>query len=174
MAATLYLIGTKVIDFPAKQAERVVHAYVGESSSTTPGPDADQVLMTHVAEMLEHQRLAIPAAYIRRFAKLSSLEVVVGDPGVTHLAYCARCGRGTGSLDDTGMERRGKRFWYCKNCRLPAKQCAVCREGVRGLWMACGKCRHGGHQSCMRAFYRGSLLHYTLQLTSHRTRPTDH
>lgn len=107
--------------------------------------------------MLEQRRLSIPAAYIRRFAGLPSLEVLVGDPGVTHLAYCSRCGKGTGSLEDVGMEKRGKQFWYCQSCRLPAKECAVCRGGVRGLWMGCGKCRHGGHQACMRAFYCSSL-----------------
>lgn len=153
MATTLFLIASKVIDFPAKQAERVAHSYIGKCIRSTHfiGP-----WLKHSIEQLEQYRLSIPAAYIRRFARVSSLEVVIGDPGVTHLAYCSRCGKGTGSLEDTGMERHGKRFWYCKNCKLPAKQCAICREGVKGLWMGCGKCRHGGHQACMRTFYRTS------------------
>lgn len=151
MATTLYLIASKVIDFPAKQAERVAHSYIGKRNHLLQDIETQ---LTHSIEQLEQYRLSIPAAYIRRFARLASLEVVIGDPGVTHLVYCSRCGKGTGSLEDTGMERHGKRFWYCKNCKLPAKQCAICREGVKGLWMGCGKCRHGGHQACMRTFYR--------------------
>ena len=26
-------------------------------------------------------------------------------------------------------------------------------KAVRGLWMSCGKCKHGGHQSCLRAYF---------------------
>jgi len=107
--------------------------------------------------MLEQHRLAIPAAYIRRHASITSLEIVLGDLGVTHLTYCSRCGKGTGSLEDVGMHNHGKQFWYCRKCRLAAKECAICQQGVRGLWMGCAKCRHGGHQGCMRAFHRKSL-----------------
>ena len=108
--------------------------------------------------MLEQHRLAVPAAYIRRHAQITSLQIVLGDMGVTHLTYCSRCGKGTGSLEDVGMHNHGKKFWYCKKCRLPAKSCVICLEGVKGLFMACAKCRHGGHQACMRTFYRMSLL----------------
>lgn len=27
---------------------------------------------------------------------------------------------------------------------------------VKGLWMGCGHCQHGGHQQCMRRYYRQS------------------
>jgi hypothetical protein len=108
--------------------------------------------------MLEQHRLTVPAAYIRRHAQITSLQIVLGDLGVTHLTYCSRCGKGTGSLEDVGMHNHGKRFWYCKKCRLPAKTCVICQEGVKGLFMACSKCQHGGHQACMRSFYRESTV----------------
>lgn len=31
MATVLYVVGSPVVDFPMKQAERVAHCYIGES-----------------------------------------------------------------------------------------------------------------------------------------------
>lgn len=42
---------------------------------------------------------------------------------------------------------------------MEARPCVVCRLGVRGLWMGCRRCRHGGHEGCLRAYYREWQLH---------------
>jgi len=46
---------------------------------------------------------------------------------------CTRCGR---SLNRT---------WWCNKCQAPAARCAVCHAVVRGLFVWCQGCGHGGH-----------------------------
>jgi hypothetical protein len=71
------------------------------------------------------------------------------------LAFCDRCHKvvGSSSFEDIGEEKRGKKFWWCKMCKFEARRCVVCRLGVKGLWMGCEKCRHGGHEDCMRVYH---------------------
>jgi hypothetical protein len=75
--------------------------------------------------MLERHRLPLPASYIRKHAQLLALQIFASRPGVTHVAHCQRCGKSTGSLDEIGLEKEAKRFWWCKKCRLDARVCAV-------------------------------------------------
>ena len=92
--------------------------------------------------MLEANRLYTPAAYVRRHSGIPSLEVRSGDEGVSHIIHCVKCRKSTGPLDAP----IGEKFWWCKNCKRTAKSCVICHRGVQGLWMSCGKCKHGGHQ----------------------------
>ncbi|WWD20381.1 hypothetical protein CI109_104857 [Kwoniella shandongensis] len=135
LATAVYVIGSCVAKFPKHQCERLVHAYV---------------------DMLERHRLPIPAAYIRQHGLTPSLEITAQDEGMTHTFHCQRCGKSTGSLEDIGVE--GKVFWWCKKCRMGAKICAVCRKRIKGLWMGCRKCNHGGHQNCMRLYLSHASL----------------
>ncbi|KAK8849751.1 hypothetical protein IAR55_005086 [Kwoniella newhampshirensis] len=135
LATAVYVVGSAVATFPKDQCERLVYSYV---------------------DMLERHRLPIAAAYIRRHALTPSLETTAQDEGMTHTSHCQQCGRSTGSLEDIGVE--GKVFWWCKKCRMGAKTCAVCRKRVKGLWMGCRKCDHGGHQNCMRLYHSQAPL----------------
>ncbi|WVQ84512.1 hypothetical protein IAT38_006666 [Cryptococcus sp. DSM 104549] len=135
LATTLAIVASSLTPFPPAQTERLAHSYV---------------------EALERHRLPLPAAYIRRHAAIPSLEITAQDQGMTHTFHCQRCGKSTGSLEDIGVE--GKVFWWCKRCGLDSKSCAVCRRGVRGLWMGCRRCNHGGHQKCMRLYHATAPL----------------
>ncbi|WVN90903.1 uncharacterized protein L203_106148 [Cryptococcus depauperatus CBS 7841] len=135
LATTTALILAPLADISSTQLERLTHAYI---------------------DLLERHRLFSSAAYIRRFSNIPSLEITAHDQGVTHPFFCERCGKSTGSLEDIGVG--GKVFWWCKRCRLGAKACAICRKYVKGLWMGCRQCNHGGHQICMRYFYRTAPL----------------
>ncbi|WVQ74341.1 hypothetical protein IAR50_003940 [Cryptococcus sp. DSM 104548] len=135
LATTLALIAQPLHQFPPFQLERISHAYV---------------------DALESLRLPLPAAYIRRFSGIPSLEVTSQDQGVTQTLSCDRCGKSTGSLEDIGVE--GKVFWWCKKCKMGAKECAVCRKAVKGMWMGCRKCSHGGHHACMRLYHSQATL----------------
>ncbi|ORY34659.1 hypothetical protein BCR39DRAFT_513871 [Naematelia encephala] len=130
MATAVFVIGSCLFEFPSRQCERIVHTYI---------------------DLLERYRLTGSAAYIRKHAGIASLETLSTDEGVTHIVHCARCGKSTGSLDDIGIE--AKRFWWCKRCLLTAHKCAICHQGVKGIWMGCSRCRHGGHSQCMRLYY---------------------
>ena len=101
--------------------------------------------------LLEAHRLPVAAAYIRKHSGIASLEVQPGDEGMTHIVHCARCRKSTGGLDVAPGEAE---MWWCKKCRHAARICSVCHSGVRGLWMGCGRCKHGGHQKCMRLYFR--------------------
>ncbi|OCF34320.1 hypothetical protein I316_03834 [Kwoniella heveanensis BCC8398] len=135
LAATVAIVGSCVATFPADQTERLAHSYV---------------------DMLERHRLAAPASYIRLYANLPSLQIVPMTEGMTHRLHCQRCGKSTGELDDIGVE--GKVFWWCKRCKNGAKSCAVCRRNVKGLWMGCRRCGHGGHQPCIRLYHSQAPL----------------
>ncbi|WVF68409.1 hypothetical protein IAT40_003174 [Kwoniella sp. CBS 6097] len=135
LAATVAIVGSCVATFPAEQFERLAHCYI---------------------DMLERHRLAVPASYIRLYADLPSLQIVPMTEGMTHRLHCQRCGKSTGELDDIGVE--GKVFWWCKRCKNGAKSCAVCRRVVKGLFMGCRRCGHGGHQPCMRLYHSQAPL----------------
>lgn len=130
LATAIFIVGSCVADFPAKKTERLAHAYI---------------------EMLERRRLTIAAAYIRRYSGLESLLTTAREEGVTHIFFCERCQRPTGSLEDIGV--KGKIFWWCKRCKLAARQCIICHERILGLKLGCRKCHHYGHQGCMRQYY---------------------
>ncbi|GMK56594.1 hypothetical protein CspeluHIS016_0304340 [Cutaneotrichosporon spelunceum] len=132
LATALYIVGSKVITFPQKQVERILDTYLN---------------------LLEAHHLPIPLAYYRRFSNIVDAQTVSGMDGVSHVQYCVKCGKSTGSLDDTCET---KTFWWCTKCHRAAKICTICREPVKGLWMSCNTCRHGGHQRCMRLYYTES------------------
>ncbi|XP_064455618.1 GATOR2 complex protein WDR24-like isoform X2 [Ornithodoros turicata] len=60
--------------------------------------------------------------------------------------------------------------WYCDRCKALAGACAVCHEPVRGLYIWCQGCCHGGHIHHMREWFQkwkmcpsgcGHLCEYT-------------
>ncbi|OCF77880.1 hypothetical protein I204_01883 [Kwoniella mangroviensis CBS 8886] len=135
LASCIAIVGSKIGDFPSKQVERLVHSYV---------------------DMLERHRLPIPASYIRLYSHIPSLQIVAINEGITHKLHCGRCGKSTGELDDIGVE--GKKFWWCKKCKLGAKVCSICRKVIKGLYLGCKKCGHGGHGNCMRVYHNQAPL----------------
>ncbi|KLT45838.1 hypothetical protein CC85DRAFT_281991 [Cutaneotrichosporon oleaginosum] len=72
--------------------------------------------------MLEAHHLSIPLAYYRRFSNVLSAQTRSAMDGVTHVQYCAKCGKSTGSLDDS---HETKTFWWCLKCRRAAKLCTI-------------------------------------------------
>lgn len=74
------------------------------------------------SDMLEAHHLSIPLAYYRRFANILDQQTLAGADGVTHVQYCARCGKSTGSLEDTAET---KTFSWCTKCRRSAKICTI-------------------------------------------------
>lgn len=129
-ATAIFILGSTVVAFPQQQAERVLDAYL---------------------DMLERHRLVVPLAYVRRSCGVREALTLPGQEGITHPIYCCKCGKSTGTVEDTADPHRV--FWWCPRCRRAAKICSICREPVRGLWMGCMRCRHGGHQRCMRLYY---------------------
>jgi len=60
---------------------------------------------------------------------------------------CSRCGH---SAQDP---RGGEKGFVCKHCRLPMTKCAICQVPVRGLYVWCQGCGHGGHFKHMMEWF---------------------
>uniref|UniRef100_A0A4W3HJU1 WDR59/RTC1-like RING zinc finger domain-containing protein n=1 Tax=Callorhinchus milii TaxID=7868 RepID=A0A4W3HJU1_CALMI len=65
------------------------------------------------------------------------------------------------------MNRRG---WVCERCRHRASSCAICHHAVKGLFVWCQACAHGGHLQHIREWFQlhahcpagcGHLCEYT-------------
>ena len=121
LAVTVMVIATGIVDFPQKQSERLAHAYIGTSVilSLKEGSSTD------LPDILDRYRLPVQSAYMRKYAAIISLQITSTQIGVTHLVHCQRCGRSTGSLEDIGMEKQGKKFWFCGKCKSAAKACII-------------------------------------------------
>ena len=71
-----------------------------------------------------------------------------GASGKTVLYVCANC----------GVETKGESA-QCGSCQRSALKCAVCRITVRGSYVWCQGCGHGGHREHMHAWFsRTSVL----------------
>lgn len=112
IATALYMVGEGVVDFPPKQAHRVLDAYIGK------------LYLPHklTRDILERYHLAVPVAYIRRFTSILDVQTLPGQDGITHILHCSKCGKSTGSLEDTADK---KSFWWCTKCKRAAKLCVV-------------------------------------------------
>ncbi|KAL7686822.1 putative WD40/YVTN repeat-like-containing domain superfamily, coatomer alpha subunit [Plasmopara halstedii] len=55
---------------------------------------------------------------------------------------CARCSK---SLESSGPRELGVPLSLCTHCSNPATLCSICQLPVRGLYVWCPVCAHGGH-----------------------------
>ena len=88
------------------------------------------------------------------------------------IAGCGWCGRAIlggnpvaeqaepHGLSDNGGRGGGRGgnksgYWYCDHCRRTQDGCVLCRKAVRGRWVMCFICGHGGHEGCLREWFFG-------------------
>eukprot|EP00919_Chromeraceae_sp_WS-2016_P032369 GHVR01076454.1.p1 GENE.GHVR01076454.1~~GHVR01076454.1.p1 ORF type:complete len:204 (-),score=33.69 GHVR01076454.1:286-897(-) len=92
-----------------------------------------------------------------------------GQCGTTAYIQCSgtsthKCGASLGSITNTHSKKRkgvheGDLFWYsepftdCGRCGKVTNECSVCRTPVRGLWVGCAGCLHGGHPTHIRLWF---------------------
>ena len=60
-------------------------------------------------------------------------------PGIELVFTCPRCGQDAANI--------------CRNCQDFAFTCSVCENGVRGLFMVCDACGHGGHAGHINSWF---------------------
>jgi len=63
---------------------------------------------------------------------------------------CQNCNKTILAGDKPGCYKPG---CYCSNCQKIAQTCAICRVPVRGLFVWCQGCGHGGHLLHVREWY---------------------
>ena len=60
-------------------------------------------------------------------------------PGIELVFTCPRCGEDAANI--------------CRTCQDFAFRCSVCENGVRGLFMVCDSCGHGGHAGHINSWF---------------------
>mmetsp|Transcript_13383 Transcript_13383/g.26214 ORF Transcript_13383/g.26214 Transcript_13383/m.26214 type:complete len:490 (+) Transcript_13383:1-1470(+) len=63
---------------------------------------------------------------------------------------CSRCGK---SAQEPRSSKR-ERGYVCKHCRVPMTRCVICQQHVKGLYVWCQGCGHGGHFAHMLEWFR--------------------
>eukprot|EP01090_Pellita_catalonica_P014044 TRINITY_DN3481_c0_g1_i1.p1 TRINITY_DN3481_c0_g1~~TRINITY_DN3481_c0_g1_i1.p1 ORF type:complete len:586 (-),score=104.47 TRINITY_DN3481_c0_g1_i1:92-1849(-) len=78
------------------------------------------------------------------FVKLCPIKKIheVNQKSTTYHANCPKC---RSSLLDYG--------WACKKCNAITNTCSLCRTVVRGLYIWCQGCGHGGHLDHMKEWF---------------------
>ncbi|KAI9143812.1 WD40-repeat-containing domain protein, partial [Paraphysoderma sedebokerense] len=52
------------------------------------------------------------------------------------------------------MNSKGS-YWYCEKCTKLLNTCSLCHRPVKGLYVWCQSCSHGGHLSCLQTWFQG-------------------
>lgn len=68
-----------------------------------------------------------------------------GSPGIAFVFQCPQCG----GSSDFGTN-------YCRSCHDFVFRCALCENGIRGLFSVCSDCGHGGHSSHMAEWFESN------------------
>jgi hypothetical protein len=74
----------------------------------------------------------------------------------TMYAACANCrssiGLGTAAASDSASPSSSSSPW-CRSCRSPVSRCALCLQPVRGVYVWCPGCGHGGHVKHLQEWF---------------------
>lgn len=46
-----------------------------------------------------------------------------------------------------------KSGWFCERCKKVTSKCSFCHEVVKGIYVWCKSCSHGGHLACQRFWF---------------------
>ncbi len=86
---------------------------------------------------------------------------------------CSKCQRSAQNPDS----RKGEKGYICKHCRTTLTKCSICHLTVRGLYIWCQGCGHGGHFQHMMEWFQtskfcpaGCLHHCASHLVTTTTR----
>jgi len=66
---------------------------------------------------------------------------------------CTGCDKALPIEYGAGGEKRGG--WWCGRCKNSTSVCTVCHEIVRGMWVWCQGCGHGGHVAHVMDWFKG-------------------
>ncbi|EMR09093.1 hypothetical protein PNEG_02438 [Pneumocystis murina B123] len=57
-------------------------------------------------------------------------------------------------------QKENNTFSYCKCCRKIPNGCTICDIPVKGRYLWCQSCGHGGHTECLRNWFMNNYNHY--------------
>lgn len=73
----------------------------------------------------------------------------INQQSTTFLTNCTKCNKAL-------ARRQGS--WWCDRCRRTPNLCSICQDIVRGLFLWCQGCAHGGHLKCLKIWYKKATL----------------
>ena len=140
-----------------------------------------EALLTAYHGQLYSLGLYVPAAKVRKLSGRTTIDLA--EQGMTEMdvrLWCRQCEK---PLENRRQKRaRKSNQWVCGRCETMQSPCAVCWErtaplapdtafstplegvfgggqsigggrGAEGLWSSCLSCGHGGHDSCLHAWF---------------------
>ncbi|KAI8853972.1 hypothetical protein BC829DRAFT_239505 [Chytridium lagenaria] len=99
-------------------------------------------------DLLHRFRLYVEANTIVLNSKVSSLEVRSLEM-TTIYSSCGYCQKPIPNAPAKG--------WACESCKKIVSKCALCHKTVRGQYVWCQVCLHGGHLQCIRNWFMANV-----------------
>jgi len=109
-------------------------------------------------DLLQHMCLFTQAAALIKTCKDPVINVLNQNSTTIHES-CPRCGKpllgGTAAVqDDTGSSPQLSTQRVCRSCRARIGHCFLCHEPVKGIYVWCQACGHGGHHNCALEWFK--------------------
>ncbi|OQV16163.1 WD repeat-containing protein 24 [Hypsibius exemplaris] len=101
--------------------------------------------MLDYIDLLSHFQLFTVANEVIKLSHVSAVGEL-NQQSTTVYTSCNNCGK-----------HLHKTSWYCTNCKKLTNCCSICQLPVRGLYVWCQGCQHGGHLEHMEQWFRHSL-----------------
>eukprot|EP00127_Corallochytrium_limacisporum_P002136 Clim_evm30s108 gene=Clim_evmTU30s108 len=93
-------------------------------------------------ELLQSYNMHAPATYVIGTAPLGAIRALNQES--TYFNVC--CGKCSKILPN-GVKG------ICGTCQRSVSVCSVCGNAVKGLYLHCSACQHGGHMQCLRQWF---------------------
>eukprot|EP00912_Choanoflagellata_sp_UC4_P000074 UC4_evm4s51 len=94
-------------------------------------------------DLLDRHRLWNERAQVIRCSHLASVQML-NQSSTTVYTNCGTCAK---PLEDNSTG------WYCKRCDDLTNTCSICHLPVKGSYVYCQGCGHGGHSNCMQSWF---------------------
>ena len=100
-------------------------------------------------ELLQRMKLFNKAtALIKMCASIPEIYNMT-QQSTTVLSNCTTCNKALS---------RSQGSWWCERCQKTPNLCCICLKLVKGLFVWCQGCSHGGHLKCLRVWYNENTI----------------
>lgn len=109
---------------------------------------------TYIAfiDMLMRQQLFVCAASLIKVSDDPQISKLTSS-GVIIYTACSNCGKEVLTNPSYTVNNGTSISPWCMKCNRCIALCAICAKPVRGLYIMCPVCGHGGHKSCLQKWF---------------------
>ncbi|KAG5513643.1 hypothetical protein PMAC_000681 [Pneumocystis sp. 'macacae'] len=125
MCATIVLLMSKYMDFDTLKVEKWITEYI---------------------ELLQRYRMFITMTEVINASSLLSIKALSQTETSIYI-NCNYCHKPITS------QKINKNFSYCEYCQKIPDGCIICNIPVKGQYLWCQNCSHGGHATCIRTWF---------------------